>query len=227
MAGAVRDRMIASGGSTQRSRRRGGARGAWLVTVCLALLGPGAATGCLPGPPCAIDETRCEGGVLERCTAHPGGIYGPIEDPHHVSGSGPDWENVADCGLNQCVVPGTGVAFCALDTTPSPSCASADRACDGATLVACRDGYAVERRACSACDAATTTCRQGVGDGCASASCGSPLACNADPYATCELPCACPEGAPCDACGAGWAQAPDGGVTLKWTCKSGLCAFHY
>lgn len=165
--------------------------------------------------------------MLERCAAHPGGIYGPIDDPHHVSGSGPDWENVADCGANQCVAPATGTAFCALDPAPTPLCAGAQFACEGQTLIACSAGYAVERRTCGTCDATFGSCAEGTGAGCAGGTCGGGLVCNADPYQTCEQPCDCPEGATCAACGDSWAQAPDGGATLKWTCVAHLCAFRY
>jgi hypothetical protein len=192
------------------------------------LLGAWFATGCLPGDPCAIDELRCEGGVLERCTAHPGGVYGPIESPHHVSGSGPDWENVADCGANLCVAPSPHEVFCALESAPAAVCSGAlFTACDGQAQVTCRTGYVVERRSCAACDAASGACHAGTGDGCAGASCGGGLVCNADPYPTCEQPCDCPEGTACPACGDSWTQAPDGGATLTWTCVAHLCSFSY
>jgi hypothetical protein len=187
-------------------------------------------TGCLPGPDCTIGETRCDGGVLEQCAAHPSAVYGPIDDPQYVHGSGPDWENVADCGAGKCVAPGAAdtTAFCALDVSPFAPCGTDDYACDGTTLVTCNAGYAIERKQCSACDAVHGTCDEGTGDACtAAAGCGEQLRCNADPFPTCELPCACPDGAACDACAQSWTQAPDGGPALQWTCQAGLCAYAY
>lgn len=197
------------------------------VLVWTALLGVQFLTGCAVEPDCTIGVTRCEGGVLEQCTAHPGAVFGPIDDPSYVHGSGPNWENVADCGADRCITPGSGAAFCALDAAPSAACTGQDHACDGQTLVTCQAGYAIERKLCSTCDARDGTCAQGTGAGCADATCGGPLQCDAAAYPTCELPCTCPDGAECDACGASWAAAPDGGASLHWTCQAGLCAFHY
>jgi hypothetical protein len=215
--------MRASDSSSETSRA---ASSAAIVAVWTFVLG---LTGCLPGPACEKGTTRCEGGQLERCAAHPGGIYGPLESPHHVSGSGPDWENVAACGADRCIESATGSAFCALDDAPSADCAGgSDYACAGTTLVSCNEGYAIERKLCGAsCDATFGTCKAGTGDACSAGTCGGELQCNADPFRTCELPCECPEGAACAACDASWAQAPDGGASLHWTCASGLCAFHY
>ena len=202
----------------------GAAMRAWLLILGLSILG-----GCLE-PDCVRDETRCEGGVLQRCNSH-GGVYGPIDHPSHVEHSGPAWETVADCGANLCVVPASGKALCALDAQPSPACATAFlkiNACDGTTAVTCREGYAIERRACSSCDPKYGTCADGVGQSCTNGACGGELVCNDAPSPSCEMSCTCPEGAACDAqCDASWSQAPDGGGSLEWTCQRGLCKFHY
>ncbi len=185
------------------------------------------AAGCLPGPDCTVGATRCEGAVLETCSADPAGVLGPVDDPQYVSGSGPAWEKVADCGANLCVAT-TDDTFCALEATPNAACAHTDlSACDGESSVSCRSGFVVERRRCNSCDPTDGVCDVGTGDACAESGCAGAFQCDAEQFPTCEIACGCPDGASCDACGASWAKAPDGGAGLQWTCVSGLCELHY
>jgi hypothetical protein len=200
-----------------------------VTLVCAGVLG----TGCLPADDCHVGAVRCQGDELQRCTAHPAGVFGPPDDPTYVHGSAPTWDKEADCGMGLCIRPANGTdAFCALEAAPLDACAGVDAACEGSALVYCNDGYPVEHEVCLACSAGPEClgvegmldprCCQGgpLADCTSDAACAPSLRCNGG---RCELPCACAEGAACDACAAGHAVAPDGGVTVMHTCSNGFC----
>ena len=177
-------------------------------------------SGCLKSD-CRVGTWRCVGDELQSCVAHGGGVYGPIDDPSYVDSSGPTWEDDAACGANRCI--SSDKPFCALDATRDPMCGLDGYACDGTTLVRCNDGYAMERTACLACDAATGGCKGAIDDVCASATdCAIGMVCENH---TCVQPCDCPAAASCAVCVAVYEQSADPqlGVPPDQTCHAGRC----
>lgn len=186
------------------------------VAVSLAML-----SGCLDTD-CRVGAYRCAGDELEICTAHPGGVVGPIDDPSYHHHSSPTWDLAAQCGANRCIA---GPApFCALDATPDPSCAGSDGyACDGTTQIRCNAGYAMERTVCRSCNASTGDCTGSLYAVCSSdADCASGMTCTNH---TCEQPCSCPEGASCAVCDAVDEQSADPhlGLAVPRTCHASTC----
>jgi len=186
-----------------------------MIRLALALV---LLAGCLDTD-CRVDTYRCAGDELEICTAHPGGVVGPIDDPSYDHGSGPTWDKAASCGTNRCIA---GPApFCALDATPEPSCGEAGYACDGTTLVRCNAGYAMERTACRTCNP-NGTCTGALFARCAlDTDCAEGMTCTNH---TCEQACACPDGASCAACDAVDEQSADPHLGLAvLACRASIC----
>jgi hypothetical protein len=199
--------------------------------VCTLVLIVLAWTGCaLPGDECKAKDMRCAGGVLQTCLAYPKGIDGDW-NPHH--GSPNTWETTANCGAadlckttsytrNSTVLHD---AFCTLSPAPDPVCTGvASSTCDGTTAIECNQGYAVARHTCASCQ--DGTCIGGMNAYCtAPTDCGAGLVCRASSVQSwCDLPCSCPEGAECAACGRGGeADAPGTNGVYKWLCMSGYC----
>jgi hypothetical protein len=93
---------------------------------------------------CPAGTARCNGNVPEQC-----------EQDCYEPGCGLQWQSNGDCGAQQCVSVGDGVAFCAASSTPDPKCSeSVGGYCDGSVAVSCRAGYAEFRSDCAAVERA-------------------------------------------------------------------------
>jgi len=187
------------------------------LAIVLSLL-----SGCLEDD-CRVDTWRCAGDELQSCVAHGGGLYGPIDDPSYTHSSGPSWEDNTACGANLCI-SATDRSFCALAPTRDPVCGSSGFACDGNTLVECRDGYAMTREACLVCDVTkgTGACSGATFGACATAAdCAPGMMCTK--YNGCEMPCACPDGTSCDTCTTAFEASRDPSNGIANSCHGGFC----
>jgi hypothetical protein len=202
------------------------------ITVCAAVLGFSLA-GCLTSDECHKGEWRCNGDVLESCTVHGGGVYGSGDDVHYTHSSDNTWDGAASCGDNRCVSPeGAARPFCALDAVPVDACASgAAYACDGDSSVRCKEGFAIERRLCNACDAASGECTGDVGSICeADDECAAGLFCDhSHVWPLCARACECADGEPCAVCDPLLERTPDPsqGKAFTWVCRRGTCFESY
>jgi hypothetical protein len=219
-------------------RRPSGSRvhaGVWTL-VLIGVAWPGCA---LSVDECKVGDARCAGALAQTCKAHPAGFDGNFNDPSvgHHDASPNSWELVGDCGtpaLCKSTRAGTGGAtttdaFCVVEATPDPVCTalpadgSQTSGCDGTTAVDCEGGFAVARHTCVSCDKGS--CVGGFSAYCMQPSdCGAGLVCRM-PVGYCDLPCTCPEGSRCDACGAVEAVASGsiGHGAFHWTCRGGYC----
>jgi hypothetical protein len=209
-----------------------------LASVCPAIVLLSSGTACSAFDQCTIGERRCSpNGTIEECTAHPSGTDVSADGPsvsHHDS-SPNTWNSVGACGSadlcqTESVKDKYGAtkndAFCVLSATPDPACtAGATPGCDGATYVECRSGFAVEQMLCKACSVGS--CTGNVLSSCKSdGDCASGLFCD---NGTCEMQCACADGAACDSCDvldrntAGPARV----AQFTWTCSAGKCLQAY
>ena len=187
------------------------------VAIALSLL-----SGCLQDD-CHVGASRCIGDELQSCEAGGGGLSGPIDDPTYVHHSGPSWNDNTACGPGLCIAS-SDKPFCALEAARDPLCGPNGYGCDGNTLVECREGYAMSRTACLACDAAKGACSGSTFDTCEAATdCAPGMMCRNQ---GCVMPCTCPEGASCAVCEAAFAESrdPSNGVWRASTCGSnGFC----
>jgi hypothetical protein len=206
--------------------------------MCPAILVVSSGTACSALDQCTIGERRCSPtGTIEECTAHPSGTDVSADPPsasHHDS-SANTWNPAGACGSadlckTESVKDRYGAskndAFCTLSATPDAACAGgATKGCDGVTYVTCRSGFAIEELLCKACG--TASCIGNVLSQCKSdGDCAADLFCS---NGTCEMKCACTEGAQCDTCNVldRDTVGPARGAPFTWTCSAGKCTQAY
>lgn len=211
------------------------ARSLWsvvLISVTAFLLASACA---LPGEECKRGTTRCNFGNVEMCDPHGGGYYGNGGGGvTHVKRSSNTWDSVGSCGgADLCVSPEQDVAFCVLEHETSRVCPATGTStvCDGTTRVECHDGFIVKSEACAACDAVKHECVGGIYATCTvDTDCAHAMTCRrTSGTGTCEMACACAEGAACASCDLldRETQDPQHGTAFTWVCRAGACFQKY
>jgi hypothetical protein len=218
----------------QRAWRFNSCVAVWLV-ACTSL----GAAGCA-GDECQRGETQCDNGVAKECLES----EGLFENTRR-------WGGDQDCGApSLCVLTPAGSIdylagkpFCVLDPQPDPSCVliesaalasfpnpSATCSLDGLSLLSCRDGYVVGRRACASCtklSADQLECSGSFSSPCQrDADCRSSLLCNlSGSTGFCSRPCSCdPREGSCVDCVNASGDESVGQRDTAVACREGWCS---
>ncbi|MFL5322238.1 MAG: hypothetical protein ACJ790_21455 [Myxococcaceae bacterium] len=137
-------------------------------------------SGCSCGDPCDpnTDIAHCDGNTVVSCP--PPGVDAIV---------GTNRWSRTDCGAHQSCIGLSTEAFCALSTTPDPSCdGGVEAACENDhTQLDCRSGFATYRLDCLSCTNgdAGVNCAGGPSKPCTSnAGCAPSLECDSDGFCT-------------------------------------------